>query len=65
MAEFCLNCFNEMNDREYKLSDVTIDYSCLDLCEGCGEYKYCIMTLDKPDYKQKILNKKYSNTKYI
>ena len=42
MAEFCLDCWNKMNEmkdspRRYILSRE------LDLCEGCGEYKRVIV----------------------
>lgn len=38
MAEFCLDCWNRINDahwteRDYILSD---EY---DICEGCGEFR--------------------------
>lgn len=42
MAEFCVKCFNEMNGTNFKEEDVTLD---MDLCEGCGEIKKCIVTL--------------------
>lgn len=40
MAEFCLKCFNQLNGTHYTKGDVIVDY---DLCEGCGEYKKCIV----------------------
>lgn len=42
MAEFCLKCFNECNGTHYTKGDVVEEY---DLCEGCGEYKKCVVML--------------------
>ena len=44
MAEFCLDCWNKLNnssftEREYVLSDEP------DLCEECGEWKPVIVTV--------------------
>lgn len=43
MAEFCLDCWNKLNNTNDPESKYIIDYDCLDLCEGCGEYKPCIV----------------------
>ena len=40
MAEFCLDCFNKLNGTHYTKGDVIEAY---DLCEGCAEYKMCIV----------------------
>ena len=40
MAEFCLECYNELNGTHYTKGDVI---EALDLCENCGEYKKCIV----------------------
>ena len=38
MAEFCLDCWNEINETNYPAKNYIIsDY--LDLCEGCAEWK--------------------------
>ena len=42
MAEFCLDCFNEMNGTHYTKSEVLLEE---DLCEGCGQIKPCVMDL--------------------
>lgn len=42
MAEFCLKCFNELNGTCYTKGDVIEDD---DLCENCGEYKKCVVSL--------------------
>ena len=42
MAEFCLNCFNELNGTDYKASEVWLED---DFCEGCGDWKPCVFEL--------------------
>ena len=42
MAEFCLDCWNELNGTDYDESEYIISEE-LDLCEGCGEYKHVII----------------------
>lgn len=49
MAEFCLECWNELNgtndsEKEYIMSKD------LDLCEGCGEWKRVIVAERKIYY---------------
>ena len=44
MAEFCLECFNQMNDTKLTDKEVILED---DLCEGCGEVKPCVMTIKK------------------
>ena len=53
MAEYCLECFNKINKKQYKEKEVWIDYEELDICEGCGEIKPCIVNLyPKPILKR-------------
>jgi len=40
MAEFCLECYNELNGTHFTEKDVILEE---DLCEGCGEYKPTIV----------------------
>lgn len=42
MAEFCLDCFNKMNDTDYKPSQVWLEE---DFCEGCADWKPCVIDL--------------------
>ena len=42
MAEFCLKCLNQLSGTHYTKGDVIEAY---DLCEGCGEYKKCVVML--------------------
>lgn len=39
MAEFCLECFNELNGTHYTKGDVILEF---DFCENCGKYRKCI-----------------------
>lgn len=41
MAEFCLDCMNKMDGTHYTEADVVLD---VDLCEGCGELRPCVVT---------------------
>lgn len=43
VAEFCLNCWNELNETHYTEREMVVDHDELDLCEGCGEWKPCII----------------------
>ncbi len=42
MAEFCLKCFNKINETHYTRLQVKRSKE-LDLCEGCGEYKRVVV----------------------
>lgn len=42
MSEFCLKCFNEMNDTHYRAKDVWLEE---DLCEGCADWRPCVIAL--------------------
>ena len=41
MAEYCLDCFNELLGTKYRKSEVELD---VDFCEGCGEWKPCVVS---------------------
>lgn len=41
MAEFCLDCWNEMNGRKDTAAEYILSKE-LELCEGCGKYKHVI-----------------------
>lgn len=43
VAEFCLACWNKLNDTHYTEAEMVIDHKELDLCEGCGQYKPVII----------------------
>ena len=42
MAEFCLKCFNELNDTDYQANEVWLEEA---FCEGCTDWKPCVMEL--------------------
>lgn len=42
MAEFCVDCWNDLNGTHYTENELWLED---DLCEGCGEVKPCIITL--------------------
>lgn len=42
MAEFCIDCWNEMLGTNYKQSRFIVSHR-PQLCEGCNEYKRCIV----------------------
>lgn len=44
MAEFCVDCWNKINGSNYSENEVQTS-ECLDLCEGCGEYKNVIIEI--------------------
>ena len=46
MAEFCLKCWNQLNDTHLTKKDVSL-LKYLDLCEGCGEMKNTIIKYKK------------------
>ena len=49
MAEFCLECFNKYyTDVQYDEEDVNMS---IDLCEHCGQWKPCIITIKEGHYK--------------
>lgn len=42
MAEFCLDCWNRINETNHGKDRYIISED-LDLCEGCGEMKHIII----------------------
>ena len=46
MAEFCVDCWNEILGTNYKQSKFIIYYE-LRLCEGCNKYKRCVIVEKK------------------
>ena len=44
MAEFCLECWNRINETSLGKGEVVISKD-LDLCEGCGERKPVIVKM--------------------
>lgn len=44
MAEFCLNCYNKLFDKNLTEKDVKFSP---DICEGCGETKDTVVIIKK------------------
>lgn len=42
MAEFCLQCFNELNGTDHQAGQIWLEE---DFCEGCGERRLCVFAL--------------------
>lgn len=58
MAEFCLDCMNKLllnGTKKLELSDVLTG---IDLCEGCGERKACVISILKSP-KRSFRSKKW------
>lgn len=53
MAEFCLECWNRINEKEDKASKNIISKD-LDLCEGCAQWKNVIIAEKKYYYMYKF-----------
>lgn len=52
MAEFCLDCFNQLHGTGYKARLVTLED---DFCEGCGTVKPCVVSLQPPSFFVRII----------
>ena len=46
MAEFCLDCFNELEETSYSPKDVRLSLM-RELCEGCGEPRRVVVGLKR------------------
>ena len=42
MADFCLKCFNKINDTKYTKYDIIEDWG---ICEECGEHTIVVVDL--------------------
>lgn len=51
MAEFRLACFNSIHHTSYRERDVMLED---DYCEGCGEWKPCVVRLYPPSLFSRI-----------
>ena len=49
MAEFCVECFNRINETNKAESEYIISKE-PDLCEGCGQYKNVVVMEKKAYY---------------
>jgi len=57
MAEFCLPCFNRLNNEQLTDQDIELSDD-LELCEGCGEYKVIVLMV-------KVTKSKFEQRKSI
>ena len=53
MAEFCLKCWNEINETNDKPSKYIISKD-LDYCEGCGQWTNVIVAYRKNYYRNRF-----------
>ena len=53
MAEYCLNCWNKLNEKDDPPNKYIISKD-LSLCEGCGEWKKVIVIERKHYYLHKF-----------
>lgn len=42
MAEFCLKCFNELNDTSFQADEIWLEEG---FCEGCAGWRPCVVDL--------------------
>jgi len=55
MAEFCLECWNRINNTKHKKRQyIMSDY--LDLCEGCGQMKQVILVHRASYWRRKFIH---------
>ena len=54
MAEFCLDCWNKLNDSHLSKKDVNISKT-LDLCEGCTSLKPVVVGYKRRYYLKRFL----------
>lgn len=52
MAEYCLECLNRIHGTGFRKNEVVL---MKDLCEGCGEFKPCVVSLRSPLGWERIL----------
>ena len=58
MAEFCLECFNKIWNRNLSENQVSLSN---DFCEECGQYKPCVMKVHPHLPKTKNLYFRFSS----
>ena len=57
MSEFCLKCFNRLNNEQLTDQDIELSDD-LELCEGCSEYKVIVLMV-------KVTKSKFEQRKSI
>lgn len=61
MAEFCLECWNRMNETRDTERDWVLSEE-LDLCEGCGQWKRVVVTVRKHKLLYDLTHRKKAGT---
>lgn len=64
MAEFCLKCVNEIimpENKQLKKKHAILAY---DLCEGCSEWKLCVIGISKIPFVATLKTKWYNSKWY-
>lgn len=56
MAEFCLDCWNKLNNTKHTADMYIIDKT-PDLCEGCGEYKPTVIKRKGPGFFERLFRR--------
>ena len=51
MAEFCLDCYNRLYEKNYREDQVELE---LGLCEGCGEWKTVVAWVGRPSVLRRL-----------
>ena len=53
MAEFCLECWNRINEISLTEKNVVLSHE-YEICEGCGKYKPVVLKLSSNYYFRRI-----------
>lgn len=64
MSDFCLECWNKLNNINLSPNDVKISKD-QSLCEGCSKYKNVIIKMNKAALKKLTKLKSMSNKRPI
>ena len=56
MAEFCVSCWNELNETDYPEEAYILSWD-YELCEGCREYKRVIIARSKCYFLRMLVNR--------
>lgn len=55
MAEFCLDCWNRLNETNLTEKDVVLSSrDDMDLCEGCGQWKQVVVCMRRRSFSQRL-----------
>ena len=57
MAEFCLDCWNKLNNESNTEDSCTLSDD-LDFCEGCGEMKRVFISYKRPSFWKRHFSKR-------